>query len=123
MNIILSGNKPIFEQIVEQTKNYIDLLILPPDYKLPSVRSLALKLGINPNTVARAYEVLLSDEYIYSIDKKGNYVKKQENGVNKKKYILTKRAISILLETSQKEGLSTNELIKLIKETEEQRND
>lgn len=41
--------------------------------KLPSVRSLASNLAINPNTIQRAYESLEAEGYVYSIPGKGSF--------------------------------------------------
>ena len=49
--INLQGKESIYEQIRSQIEKFINAGILKPDDKLPSVRSLALELGINPNTV------------------------------------------------------------------------
>ena len=83
MNIVLKGNINVYEQIVEQYKKYIDLKVYEENDKLPSCRSLAKDLGINPNTVERAYRVLESEGYIIIIPKKGVYVanKSSENNV------------------------------------------
>lgn len=77
MDIILSSKIPIFEQIVQKIKMYIDSSILKEDEKLPSVRELALSLSINPNTVAKAYAILEEEGYIYSLIKKGYFVSKK----------------------------------------------
>lgn len=79
MNIILSSKIPIFEQIVQKIKMYIDSSILKEYEKLPSVRELALSLSINPNTVAKAYGILEEEGYIYSLTKKGYFVSKKPN--------------------------------------------
>ncbi|QIK56568.1 GntR family transcriptional regulator [Erysipelothrix sp. HDW6A] len=50
-----NSNQPIFEQIIEQVGKFIALGVLKPNDQLPTVRSLAKDLGINPNTVAKAY--------------------------------------------------------------------
>ena len=50
--------EPIFEQVVFQVKSAVARGELASGDKLPSVRELAKELTINPNTVARAYEVL-----------------------------------------------------------------
>ena len=42
--------------------------------RLPSVRSLALDLGINPNTVQKAYQILENKGLIYSIEGKGSFI-------------------------------------------------
>ena len=44
------------------------------DEKLPSVRSLATQLSINPNTIQRAYNELEAEGYIYSVAGKGSFV-------------------------------------------------
>ena len=54
-NINLHGKDSIYEQIRDQILRYIELGIIRPNDKLPSVRQLALDLGINPNTVMKAY--------------------------------------------------------------------
>ena len=57
---------PIFEQLKGQ--------ILEEDEQLPSVRALASQLGINPNTVAKAYHKLEEKQIIYKIPGKGCYI-------------------------------------------------
>lgn len=49
---------PIYEQIADQLQLARDRGSLAPGDKLPSVRELAAQLGLNRNTVARAYQVL-----------------------------------------------------------------
>ena len=47
--------------------------ILPADSQMPSVRSLAVDLSINPNTIQKAYSLLEQQGYIYSVKGRGNY--------------------------------------------------
>lgn len=65
---------PIFEQLKAQILEFISLGILAPNDKLPSVRSLANDLAINPNTVAKAYQELELQGYVYTIPGKGCFV-------------------------------------------------
>ena len=62
----------------EQLKNNIAGLIasgaLTEDEQLPSVRTLARELGINPNTVQRAYQELESQGIIYQATGRGSFV-------------------------------------------------
>lgn len=44
------------------------------DSPLPSVRSMACELGINPNTVAKAYKGLEQQGVIYTVTGKGIFV-------------------------------------------------
>lgn len=74
MHIVFSGKENVYEQIVNEYKRYILLGILKYDDKLPSCRQLAKELGINPNTVVRAYNILEQENYIRIVPKKGVYV-------------------------------------------------
>ncbi|MBD3219948.1 GntR family transcriptional regulator [bacterium] len=49
---------PIFRQLMEQAKLAVAGGRLSPGDPLPSVRSLALSLGVNPMTVSKAYNLL-----------------------------------------------------------------
>ena len=73
--IILDYNdkRPIYEQIVEKMTNLILRGVYEADEKLPSVRSMAVDLSINPNTIQRAYGELERQGYIYSIKGRGNF--------------------------------------------------
>lgn len=75
MFIIDIQNKvPIFEQLKKQILEFISIGILLPNDKLPSVRSLATDIGVNPNTVSKAYQELENQGYIYSIKGKGCFI-------------------------------------------------
>jgi len=66
--------RPIYEQIVERFQELMMTGALEKDSQLPSVRSLAMELSINPNTIQRAYVELERMGYTYSIKGKGNFV-------------------------------------------------
>ncbi len=72
--INLQGKETIYEQIKAQIIRFINAGVLKPNDKLPSVRELANDLGINPNTVQKAYQELEQAGYIYSVFKKGSFV-------------------------------------------------
>lgn len=72
--IDLQNRKPIYEQIVERFQMMIVNGILEPDSQMPSVRSLAMELSINPNTIQKAYSMLEQEGYIYPVKGRGNYV-------------------------------------------------
>ena len=69
-----SDKRPIYEQIVERLCTLILNGVLEADEKLPSVRSLAVELSINPNTIQRAYGELERRGFIYSVKGRGNFV-------------------------------------------------
>lgn len=75
--------RPIYEQVAEKLSELMLRGILPQDSQLPSVRSLATDLSINPNTIQRAYAELGRQGYIYSVKGRGSFV--SENGQIRKK--------------------------------------
>ena len=50
--------KPIYEQLTDNIRNLVLQGVLQPNEQLPSVRSLAVDLAINPNTIQKAYAEL-----------------------------------------------------------------
>ncbi len=58
MNINPASHTPVFEQIAAAIRSNISRGLYQPGEPIPSVRALALKLLINPNTIARACEAL-----------------------------------------------------------------
>jgi GntR family transcriptional regulator len=69
-----SNGIPIYQQIYDGVINLIIKGILRTGEKLPSVREMALQNNINPNTIQKAYKILESEGYIYSVKGKGNFV-------------------------------------------------
>jgi len=68
---------PIYLQIVHAIKHQVATGRLKPGTQLPTVRELATSLRINPNTVARAYDQLDSDNVITTQQGRGTYVRER----------------------------------------------
>lgn len=66
--------KPIYEQIKDGLRKLVVSNALSANEKLPSVREMASKLAINPNTIQKAYRELESEGYIYTVTGKGTFV-------------------------------------------------
>ena len=66
--------RPLYEQVIERFQDLMFKGVLKQDDKMPSVRSLATDLSINPNTIQRAYAELERQGFIYSIKGKGCFV-------------------------------------------------
>ncbi len=65
---------PIYDQIVSGIIKLKMLGALKGGDPLPSVRAMAGKLGVNPNTVQRAYAILEEKAVIYSVSGKGSFI-------------------------------------------------
>lgn len=74
-----TDSTPIYEQIVRKYKNLIVRNVLAPGEKMPSVRTLAMELSINPNTIQKAYAELERQGFIYTVKGKGNFVAANDN--------------------------------------------
>lgn len=74
MQLNYRDSKPIYEQIKEGIRRMIVMNVIKQDEKLPSVRVLAYKYAINPNTIAKAYRELEEEGYLYTKSGKGTFV-------------------------------------------------
>lgn len=54
MNWKFSGDRPVYQQIMENIRGSVLRGELPPGGKIPSVRDLAAQAQVNPNTMQRA---------------------------------------------------------------------
>ena len=66
--------RDVYLDIADRYERYITLGVLKPGEKLPSVRTAAAELHVNPNTVQRAYSLLEEKGLIRSMPKKGAFV-------------------------------------------------
>lgn len=69
-----ASKKPIYEQIVQGMKSLVMTGKLRPHEQISSVRFTAKELGINPNTVQKAYALLEKEGILYSVAGKGGFV-------------------------------------------------
>lgn len=77
--------KPIYEQVKAGIKQMVYQNVLSADEKLPSVREMASKLAINPNTISRAYKELEQEGFLYTQVGVGTYVNKELDPIARKK--------------------------------------
>jgi GntR family transcriptional regulator len=65
---------PIYLQVVERIKERLAAGQLRPGDQLPTVRSLALELRVNFNTIARAYRIMDEAGIISTQQGRGTYI-------------------------------------------------
>lgn len=75
------GQQPPFEQLKAQVVAGIAAGTLIAGTRLPAVRSLAVELGIAPNTVARAYRELEAEGLLETRGRNGTVVKARADDV------------------------------------------
>lgn len=74
ISIDYQSRTPIYEQIVKGVEKLVILNVLKPNEQIPSIRELACSLGINPNTVKKAYDILDSKGIIITKSTKGTFI-------------------------------------------------
>ena len=68
------NDKPVYLQLKDYYEKLIDMGLLPDGSLMPSVREVGLEFGINPNTVQRAFSLMVDDGYLLNLQRKGFYV-------------------------------------------------
>ena len=115
MIVIDSRDKrAIYEQVVDRLSDLMLIGALEPGDKLPSVRSLAVALSINPNTIQKAYIELERQGYVYSVKGVGSFVADMDVIKENKKSIIYKE-LEELVDKSRK-IISKEEFCKKVEE-------
>ena len=91
-------SRPLYQQVKDSLRRMMLTGLLEPDEKLPSVRSLATQLAINPNTIQRAYAELKAEGYIYSVAGRGSFVSAGDGEHLRRIAELTGRLVPLLEE-------------------------
>lgn len=118
INLDYQTRVPIYEQIVHEIERYVALGILKPKDQIPSIRELAGQLGVNPNTVKKAYDLLESKQVITTISTKGTFIREAiSNVIEEKKNSLLEEIIERVQEL-EKLGMTEEEIIRRIKNRE-----
>ena len=108
-------SRPIYGQIKDGLRRMIVTGALEPDEKLPSVRSMAVDLAINPNTIQRAYAELEAEGFIYSVPGKGSFAARRTEADPVRQRDLIRRLRELTAELRYL-GLSDSEIFSLMKE-------
>lgn len=115
-------SRPIYEQVRDGLRQMLMGGGILPGEKLPSVRALATKLTINPNTIQRAYEALEKEGYVYTLVGKGTFAAERSD-VNEGR----RGALMAQFEKAATEliylGVTAGTLSKRLTELEEERHD
>jgi DNA-binding transcriptional regulator YhcF (GntR family) len=107
---------PPFEQLRTQVAAMVVAGELEPGEKLPTVRQLAWDLGLAPNTVARAYRELESDQVISTQGRRGTFVRSELlDSTSEESRTWTARQAAIqFTQTARRNGMSLAEASRLV---------
>ena len=118
MNWKFSGDRPVYQQIMELMRGGIVKGELPPGGKIPSVRELAAQAQVNPNTMQRALTELERDGLVYSQRTTGRFVTEDQAMIASAKRSLAERHIQAFLEAMTHLGYGREEILTLLRQEE-----
>lgn len=116
MDWALISGRPIWLQLKEQIAVGIITGEYPPGSKLPSVRDLALKAGVNPNTMQRALTELERDGLAQSMGTVGRIVTEDKEKINQLRKRLAQEMIQQYLSGMERLGYSSTEAYQELEE-------
>ena len=115
LQLNLKSGVPICDQIVNGVIRLKALGLMQGGEQLPSVRELAIKLSVNPNTVQKAYRMLESSGIIYSVKGKGSFISDEASA---EAAILNNAAsdFSAAVKAARELGLTMERLVEIIEQ-------
>lgn len=105
-----SSDEPVYAQIARQIRARIIAGSLRTGAVLPSVRSIASDLGVNLNTVARAYRMLEEEGFIEIRDRAGATVAARARNVEAEVVERLTEDLGVILARMRQAGVSNSEL-------------
>lgn len=106
---------PICDQIVNGFVRMKALGLVESGEQLPSVRALAVELGVNPNTIQKAYQILESSSIIYSVKGKGSFIS-DDATADTAVIMSAKRDFRAAVSAAAELGLKEKELLEIVSE-------
>ena len=119
IKIQAQGGVPIYLQVMQQIKYLVASGRLQPGDELPSIRTLAEQLIVNPNTIARAYRELETAGVVEKRRTAGTFVAEAGSPLARKERLrlLRQRVDQLLVEAFQM-GFALDEVLKLVEQSE-----
>ena len=117
IHITTGDGVPPYLQIVNQIKYQVASGLLATGEELPPIRALALRLRVNPNTVARAYRELETAGVVVKRSTTGTYVSDAGSPLARRERlrIVTERIDALIAEARQL-GFETDEIEILLRQ-------
>lgn len=112
-------NQPIYLQIIAEIKKRSVRGVYAPGAKLPSVRDMAREMGVNPNTMARAYAELDRAGFVFTRRGQGSFVTEKQKTIEAERQKLAQRAVARFVAEVGELALSKSQLATLLQKIEE----
>ena len=114
ITVDLRSRVPIYEQLIMGIRKAILAGEMKPDEQLPSVRALAGELGINPNTIQKAYNELERQGAIYSLKGRGSFVSSDTKALGDDEMSAIKDEMERLLHRAKESGVTAGQMHELL---------
>lgn len=111
---------PIYEQLYQGVVRLVALGVMQPNEQLPTVRALAQDLGVNPNTVSKAYQMLERDGITYSVTGRGSFISPSMSALDQKR-AMAQDKLTTALNEAVANGLSKQEIFAVFQKFFEER--
>ncbi|MCR2822166.1 GntR family transcriptional regulator [Lederbergia panacisoli] len=111
MKADFEASKPIYVQIADQIFQRIVREEIKPGDKLPSVREMAIQLGVNPNTIQRSYTEMERMGVVETRRGQGTFVIEKESMVEELQQTMQKEIILQFVKSMEELGFSKKEMI------------
>ena len=112
----LKSGVPICDQIVNGFIRLKALGVMRGGEQMPSVRALASRLSVNPNTVQKAYAILEANEIIYSVKGKGSFLS-DDDRASVAVLENARNSFADAVRSAKQLGLREDELVKIVSES------
>lgn len=106
ITIDYKDRRPLYQQLMEKIEDLALNGLIKADEQLPSVRSLAVELAINPNTIQRAYGELEKKGIVYSVPGRGSFLAASQEALLSQSREVILRELAQLIERAKGCGLS-----------------
>ena len=111
MNFDSRSKVPIYLQIAFTLRENILKGNLKPDEQMPSIRVLAKKMQVNPNTIKKAYRVLEEQNYLKSLSTRGTFVTNELDEIKEKRKKASFKAIHLETRELKNMGVSLRTIL------------
>lgn len=117
ISLNLTDGVPIYRQIANQIRYMVASGVLETGEEIPSIRALALRLKVTPNTVVKAYDELESSGVLEKRPGAGTFVTRAPARLaRRERDLIIEQRIDALLAEAHQLGLTPDELLSAIRE-------
>ncbi len=112
------NTQAVFIQIAHRLRGDILCGKYLPDDQLPSVRQLALKAAVNPNTMQKALTLLEEEGLLYTRGTVGRFITSDISVIENAREQMRRQTVRSWLSQAKDLGISVEEMLNYIREEE-----